>query len=92
MRPDVSTVPRLAPGVRLADRRSGEPGRLLMPERVLRLNESSLAIVELCDGKRTVEQIVEELRVKYSKAEPRQIMNDLINYLETLNEARAIDF
>jgi len=30
--------------------------------------------------------------VKYSKAEPRQIMNDLINYLETLNEARAIDF
>ena len=39
MRPDVSTVPRLAPGVRLADRQSGQPGRLLMPERVLRLNE-----------------------------------------------------
>jgi len=92
MRPDVSTVPRLAPGVRLAGRQSGQPGQLLMPERVLRLNESSLAIVELCDGKRTVEQIVEKLRVKYSKAEPRQIMNDLINYLETLNEARAIDF
>ena len=44
MRPDVSTVPRLAPGVRLADRQSGQPGQLLMPERVLRLNESSLAL------------------------------------------------
>jgi pyrroloquinoline quinone biosynthesis protein D len=92
MRPDVSTVPRLAPGVRLADRVSGQPGQLLMPERVLRLNESSLAIVELCDGRRTVQQILEVLRAKYSKAEPVRIMNDLIDYLEKLNEARAIDF
>ena len=92
MKPDGSTVPRLAPGVRLADRQSEQPGLLLMPERVLRLNESSLAIVELCDGKRTVLQILEELRAKYSKAEPVQIMNDLIDYLQKLNEARAIDF
>jgi pyrroloquinoline quinone biosynthesis protein D len=92
MKPDVSTVPRLAPGVRLADRISGQAGLLLMPERVLRLNESSLAIVELCDGKRTVQQILEELRVKYAKAEPVQIMDDLIDYLQKLNEARAIDF
>jgi len=92
MKPDVSTVPRLAPGVPLADRISGQAGLLLMPERVLRLNESSLAIVELCDGKRTVQQILEELRVKYAKAEPVQIMDDLIDYLQKLNEARAIDF
>lgn len=92
MRPDASAIPRLAPGVRLADRLSGQAGLLLMPERVLRLNESSLAIVKLCDGKRTVQQILEELRLRYSKAEPVQIMNDLINYLQKLNEARAIDF
>jgi pyrroloquinoline quinone biosynthesis protein D len=92
MRPDGSTVPRLAPGVRLADKQSGQPGLLLMPERVLRLNESSLAIVELCDGNRTVQHILEQLRAKYPKAEPVQITNDLIDYLQKLNEARAIDF
>lgn len=91
MKPELHGIPRLAPGVRLNDRNQ-QPRTLLMPERALRLNGPSLAIVELCDGKHTVQQIAEELHVMYSKADPQRITNDLLGYLALLHEQRAIDF
>jgi hypothetical protein len=56
------------------------------------LNGSSLEIVQLCDGKHTVQEIVDELNAKYRGAEPQRIANDLIDYLALLHEERAIDF
>lgn len=91
MKPELDGIPRLAPGVRLNDRNQ-QPRTLLMPERALRLNGPSLAIVERCDGKHTVQQIAEELHVMYSKADPQRITNDLLGYLALLHEQRAIDF
>jgi pyrroloquinoline quinone biosynthesis protein E len=87
---ELYAVPRLAPGVRLADE-AQTPGVLLMPERALRLNDSSLEIVRMCDGNHTVQQIVEKLHAKYSKAEPLCIAKELLEYLTELQEARAID-
>jgi coenzyme PQQ biosynthesis protein PqqD len=63
-----------------------------MPERALRLNGPSLEIVERCDGKHTVQQIITELQQIYSKAEPKKIESDILDYLARLNDQRAIDF
>jgi pyrroloquinoline quinone biosynthesis protein D len=91
MKPELTATPRLAPGVRLNDK-SQLPRTLLMPERALRLNGPSLEIVQLCDGKHTVQQIAEKLHALYSKAEPQRITDDLLGYLALLHDQRAIDF
>ena len=39
---------------------------LLAPEGVLVLNQTGATILDLCDGERTVVEIVEELRGKYN--------------------------
>lgn len=91
MRVALTDTPRLAPGVRLSEK-SEQPRMLLMPERALRLNASSLEIVMRCDGTRNVQQIAEELHSLYSNAEPQRIIDDLLRYLELLRVERAIDF
>ena len=90
MIPDPQSQPRLAPGCRLSE--SNQQHVLLMPERALRLNGPSLEIVERCDGKHTVQQIITELQQIYSKAEPRKVETDILDYLARLNDQRAIDF
>ncbi|MGA8767687.1 MAG: pyrroloquinoline quinone biosynthesis peptide chaperone PqqD [Candidatus Acidiferrales bacterium] len=91
MTPDPTKRPRLAPGCRLNEK--SQPSRvLLMPERALRLNGPSLEIVERCDGNHTVQQIVADLQKLYSKAEPQKVEQDILGYLERLQEQRALDF
>ena len=63
-----------------------------MPERALRLNGPSLEIVERCDGNHTVQQIVSELQQIYSKAEPKKVESDILDYLTRLRDQRAVDF
>jgi pyrroloquinoline quinone biosynthesis protein D len=88
--PDLQSHPRLAPGCRLGE--NNQQRVLLMPERALRLNGPSLEIVERCDGKRSVQQIISELQQIYSKAEPKKVETDILDYLARLNDQRAIDF
>ena len=87
---DPNSVPRLAPGVRLGENNNQRV--LLMPERALRLNGPSLEIVQRCDGKHTVAQIVSDLQKLYSKAEPHKVESDILGYLELLQKDRALDF
>jgi coenzyme PQQ biosynthesis protein PqqD len=91
MKPELTAMPRLAPGVRLNEK-TEQQRMLLMPERALRLIGPSLEIVQLCDGKHTVQQIAEKLHALYSKAEPQRITDDLLGYLALLHDERAIDF
>jgi coenzyme PQQ biosynthesis protein PqqD len=63
-----------------------------MPERSLRLNGPSLEIVERCDGKHTVQQIITDLQQLYSKAEPKKVESDILDYLTRLHDQRALDF
>ena len=91
MKPEMTATLRLAAGVRLNEK-SQQPRMLLMPERALRLNGPSLEIVQLCDGKHTVQQIAQKLHALYAKAEPQRITDDLVGYLELLHEERAVDF
>jgi pyrroloquinoline quinone biosynthesis protein D len=65
--PEVSTsdCPRLARHVRLTFCRTRQRQILLYPETVVVLNDSGAAILGLCDGRRTVAEIVAELGAHY---------------------------
>ena len=91
MTPDLNSRPRLAAGCRLNDAKQ-RPRVLLMPEKALRLNGPSLEIVERCDGRHTVRQIITELQKIYDKAEPQKVEIDILGYLCLLNDQRALDF
>jgi pyrroloquinoline quinone biosynthesis protein D len=88
--PDLQSHPRLAVGCRLSE--DNQQRVLLMPERALRLNGPSLEIVERCDGQHTVQQIITELQQIYSKAGPKKVETDILDYLARLSDQRAIDF
>jgi pyrroloquinoline quinone biosynthesis protein D len=87
---ELSSKPRLAPGVRLSENQGQRI--LLMPERALRLNGPSLEIVQRCDGRRTAQQIITELQQIYSKADPAKVEQDILGYLALLQKDRALDF
>ena len=89
--PSPASRPRLAPGCRLGE--NAQQQRVLqMPERALRLNGPSLEIVQRCDGKHTVAEIIAELQKLYSKAEPQKVEQDILGYLALLQKERALDF
>ena len=91
MTPELNSRPQLAVGCRLNPRDQASRV-LLMPERALRLNGPSLQIVERCDGKHTVQEIISELQSVYSKAEPEKVEKDILGYLALLHDQRALDF
>ena len=91
MKPELDSRPTLAAGCRLNDTKQ-QPRVLLMPEKALRLNGPSLEIVERCDGRHTVRQIITELQGIYDKAEPQKVESDILGYLSLLNDQRALDF
>ena len=51
---------------------------LLLPERVVQLNPSGAAVLELCDGVLTVEEIVGVLQTRYGDA---AIETDVVAFL-----------
>lgn len=61
---------------------------LLVPERVLVPDETAIEILQLCDGKRTIGDIVDTLAAKYA-AERELIGGDVMAMLEDL---RGRDF
>ncbi|AEY87705.1 pyrroloquinoline quinone biosynthesis peptide chaperone PqqD [Streptomyces olivaceoviridis] len=76
-----SDRPRLAAHVRLAFCRTRQQKVLLHPETVVVLNGSGAAILELCDGRRTVAEIVGELGARYETVpddEVRQFLARLV--------------
>jgi pyrroloquinoline quinone biosynthesis protein D len=73
--------PRLAPHVRLTYDPARERHVLLSPETVVVLNATGAAILELCDGQRTVAEIVIELHQRYEHVvddEARQFLGRLV--------------
>lgn len=68
-----SAVPRLAPHVRLRFDPARERHVLLTPETVTVLNDSGAAILGLCDGTRTVAEIVAELRDRYARVDDAEV-------------------
>ncbi|MER5854810.1 pyrroloquinoline quinone biosynthesis peptide chaperone PqqD [Streptomyces sp. NPDC059688] len=74
--------PRLPRHVRLAFCRTRRRRILLHPETVVVLNGSGGAVIELCDGRHTVTEIVTELGARYqavSEDEVRQFLTQLVS-------------
>ena len=69
--------PRLARRVRLEWDPVRERHVLLEPEGVLVLNQTGAAILGLCDGERTVAELVGELRVRYNRVADDEVLNFL---------------
>jgi hypothetical protein len=91
MKIELTATPQLAPGVHMNDKNQ-QPRQLLTPKGSLRLSGPSLEIVQLCDGKHTVQQIAEKLHGLYAKAEPERVTADLLSYLTLLQNQGAIQF
>ena len=73
--------PRLAPHVKLTFDQARRGYVLLTPETVTLLNDTGAAILELCDGERTVGKILTELRDQYNRVaddEVRLFLADLL--------------
>lgn len=69
--------PRLARQVRLEWDTVRERHVLLAPEGVLILNQTGATILGLCDGERTVVEIVEELRGQYKSVADDEVRDFL---------------
>ncbi len=83
---DRAFVPKLASKCRLQHDRHAGQWMLLYPERGQILNESAVAIVERCDGTRTVGAICDEL-AHVHHATPQEVVEierDVIELLEGL--------
>ncbi len=76
--------PRLVAKARLRRDPVGEGWLLLYPERGLALNHAAAAIVRLCDGTRTLDDIVARLAAEHS-APTEQLRADVADVVATLN-------
>lgn len=86
----VEARPRLTAHVRMKmDPVTGKPA-LLYPEGVMLLNPTGEAIVRLCDGMRTVPDIVRTLADRY-QVSPEVLGREVTEYLGRLQERRMLE-
>ena len=77
--------PALAPKARLRFDRPSGGYLLLYPERGLALSPTAASILKLCDGKRTVDDIVQELEREYAGAQGPALRQDVLEFLEAMS-------
>ena len=82
--------PRLASKARLRFDRHAQRHMLLYPDRGMLLNPSAAAIVQLCTGENTLEQIVQQLSAADSGASPAQLEQDVQAFLAQLLERALV--
>jgi pyrroloquinoline quinone biosynthesis protein D len=89
-RPSETSQPHLASGCRWS--MQGEKRVVLFPEGMIRVQDTGRGILELCDGLRTVQEIVATLAERYNKADPARIREDVLSFLEALQRKRIVDY
>jgi pyrroloquinoline quinone biosynthesis protein D len=72
------TRPRLVTGARLRYDEIREEHVLLIPEGVVRLNPSAAEVLELCDGERSLDDIVGALSARYEGSDVRDDVLELV--------------
>ncbi|MGW4058533.1 pyrroloquinoline quinone biosynthesis peptide chaperone PqqD [Amycolatopsis sp. NPDC004747] len=80
------SVPQLRRGVRLSFDHVRETHVLLFPEGVLVPNATAAAVLELCDGTRSVSDITTALSERYSGV----VAQDVVSVLSRLGERRVV--
>ena len=59
---------------------------------MVRLQGTARYILELCDGRRTLQEIVATLSQRYVSSSEQKISEDVLSFLEALQEKRLIDY
>ena len=77
------TRPRLATGARLRYDEVREEHLLLIPEGAVRLNPTAAEVLELCDGERSIDDIVAALSARYDGADLR---DDVVELVDAMTE------
>jgi pyrroloquinoline quinone biosynthesis protein D len=75
------TRPRLVTGARLRYDEVREEHVLLIPEGAVRLNPTAAEVLELCDGERSLDDIVGALSARYQGADVRADVLELVDAL-----------
>lgn len=65
---------------------------LLFPEGAIRLQGTGREILERCDGQRTVGEIIADMQARYGAGDPKQIEDEVLRFLEQLQQKRIVDF
>jgi len=73
------TRPRLATGARLRYDEVREEHLLLVPEGAVRLNPTAAEVLELCDGERSLDEIVGVLSARYDGADVGDDVRELVD-------------
>jgi pyrroloquinoline quinone biosynthesis protein D len=73
------TRPRLVTGARLRYDEVREEHLLLIPEGAVRLNPTAAEVLELCDGERSLDEIVRTLSTRYEGFDLRDDVEELID-------------
>ena len=89
-RPADSSQPRFASGCRWGSQ--GEERVVLFPEGMIRVQGTGQNILELCDGQRTVQEIVATLAERYNGADPAKVREDVSSFLDALRQKRIVDY
>jgi pyrroloquinoline quinone biosynthesis protein D len=83
-------IPRFARGVRLREDPVRGGWSLLAPERVLTPNPVAVEVLKLCDGNRSLSEIVDELAARFSVDRAR-IEADVEALLADLRAKRMVE-
>jgi pyrroloquinoline quinone biosynthesis protein D len=84
-----AAVPALPRGVKLRFDKARDRWVLLAPERVLMPDDIAVEILKRCDGKTTLDGIVEDLAAAFS-ADPAQVEGDVRTFLQDLADKGMI--
>jgi pyrroloquinoline quinone biosynthesis protein D len=84
----MSGKPRLRKGVRLTFDKTRDTHVLLFPEGVLVPNATAAAVLSLCDGESTVEEIAAALGERYRGVRPK----DVTDVLARLESRRVVEW
>ncbi|QJD82864.1 pyrroloquinoline quinone biosynthesis peptide chaperone PqqD [Cohnella herbarum] len=84
----LSERPRIRGPGRMKYDKARQSDMLLLPERVVQLNEAAGAILWLCDGQRTIAQMIDELESKYGQSD---LQGDVVEFLASAAERGWIE-
>jgi pyrroloquinoline quinone biosynthesis protein D len=84
MNADDARRPRLAARARLKFDPIAKQEMLLFPEAALALNDTGAAIVRLCDGARSISEIVDQLSNQFHGTDRDALTREVIEFLDTI--------
>jgi coenzyme PQQ biosynthesis protein PqqD len=83
--------PRLSPRARLRWDEVEKRFMLVFPEAALMLNETAPEILKLCDGERTVDQIVDALTARFVGIDREAMKEDVIGFLDRIRKRGLLE-